>query len=240
MEVPAQPIAIDDLIAYLKAALRLPASAYRIYEIGGADQVSYAETMRTYARLRGMRIRMIRVPVLTPFLSSLWLGLVTPLYARIGRKLIESIVHSTVVRDKSALKVFDIRPIGLEAAVRRALAYEDRQFAATRWSDAFSSSGESPSWGGVQFGTRLVDSRTAKVRMPPAVAFKPIQRIGGATGWYAWNWLWRLRGFLDLLVGGIGVRRGRPASENLHVGDAIDFWRVELSSRTVSCVLVLR
>ncbi|CAN5548970.1 SDR family oxidoreductase [soil metagenome] len=227
VEVPAQPIAIDDLIAYLKAALRLPASAYRIYEIGGADQVSYAETMRTYARLRGMRIRMIRVPVLTPFLSSLWLGLVTPLYARIGRKLIESIVHSTVVRDKSALKVFDIRPIGLEAAVRRALAYEDRQFAATRWSDAFSSSGESPSWGGVQFGTRLVDSRTAKVRMPPAVAFKPIQRIGGATGWYAWNWLWRLRGFLDLLVGGIGVRRGRPASENLHVGDAIDFWRVE-------------
>ncbi len=226
VEVPAQPIAIDDLIAYLNAALRLPASAYRIYEIGGADQVSYAETMRTYARLRGMRIRMIRVPLLTPFLSSLWLGLVTPLYARIGRKLIESIVHSTVVRDKSALKVFDIRPIGIEAAVRRALAYEDRQFAATRWSDAFSSSGESPSWGGVQFGTRLVDSRTAKVRMPPAVAFKPIQRIGGATGWYAWNWLWRLRGFLDLLVGGIGVRRGRPASDNLHVGDAIDFWRV--------------
>ena len=227
VEVPAQPIAVDDLIAYLKAALLLPASAYRIYEIGGADQVSYAETMHTYARLRGMRIRMIRVPVLTPFLSSLWLGLVTPLYARIGRKLIESIVHSTVVRDKSALTVFDIRPIGIEAAVRRALAYEDRQFAATRWSDAFSSSGESPSWGGVQFGTRLVDTRTAKVRMPPALAFKPIQRIGGATGWYAWNWLWRLRGFLDLLVGGIGVRRGRPASENLHVGDAIDFWRVE-------------
>jgi len=227
VSVKAQPIAIDDLIAYLKAALHLPASAYRIYEIGGADQVSYAETMHTYARLRGMRIRMIRVPVLTPFLSSLWLGLVTPLYARIGRKLIESIVHSTVVRDRAALDAFDIRPMGSEAAVRRALVYEDRQFAATRWSDAFSSSGESPSWGGVSFGTRLVDSRTAKVNRPPAVAFKPIQRIGGATGWYSWNWLWRLRGLIDLLVGGIGVRRGRPASETLRVGDAIDFWRVE-------------
>ena len=227
VSVPAQPIAIDDLIAYLKAALHLPASAYRVYEIGGADQVSYAEIMRTYARLRGRRIRMISVPVLTPFLSSLWLGLVTPLYARIGRKLVESIVHSTIVRDKTALEVFDIRPRGIETAVRQALANEDRAFAATRWSDAFSSSGEAPSWGGVRFGTRLVDSRTAKVGMPPALAFKPIQRIGGATGWYSWNWLWRLRGFIDLLVGGIGVRRGRPASETLHIGDAIDFWRVE-------------
>lgn len=228
VSVPAQPIAIDDLIAYLKAALHLPASAYRVYEIGGADQVSYAEIMRTYARLRGRRIRMISVPVLTPFLSSLWLGLVTPLYARIGRKLIESIVHSTVVRDKTALEVFDIRPRGIETAVRQALANEDRAFAATRWSDAFSSSGEAPSWGGVRFGTRLVDSRTTKVNLPPAVAFTPIQRIGGATGWYAWDWLWQLRGFLDLLVGGIGVRRGRPAAQTtLHVGDAIDFWRVE-------------
>ncbi|CAN5667571.1 hypothetical protein BH20ACI3_BH20ACI3_24290 [soil metagenome] len=181
VSVTAQPIAIDDLIAYLEAALRLPASAYRIYEIGGADQVSYAEIMRTYARLRGMRIRMISVPVLTPFLSSLWLGLITPLYARIGRKLIESIVHSTVVRDKCALGVIDIQPMGIEAAIRQALVNEDRQFAATRWSDALSSSGETPSWGGVRFGTRLVDSRTARVNKPPAVAFRPIQQIGGET-----------------------------------------------------------
>ena len=109
---PAQPIAIDDLLAYLTKALFLPVTASRIFEIGGADQVSYAGIMRAYARQRGMRIRMIPVPVLTPFLSSLWLGLVTPLYARIGRKLIESIVHSTVVRDKSALETFDIRPGG--------------------------------------------------------------------------------------------------------------------------------
>ena len=227
VSMPAQPIAIDDLIAYLMAALRLPVSAYRIFEIGGADQVSYADIMRTYARHRGMRIRMIPVPVLTPFLSSLWLGLVTPLYARIGRKLIESIVHSTIVRDNSALEVFDIRPMGIDEAVRKALANEDKQFAATRWSDALSSSGETHTWGGEQFGTRLVDSRTAQVSRSPAVAFRPIQQIGGDSGWYAWNWLWRMRGFLDLLLGGVGVRRGRPVSETLRVGDTIDFWRVE-------------
>lgn len=227
VSMPAQPIAIDDLLAYLIAALRLPVSAYRIYEIGGADQVSYADIMRTYARHRGMHIRMIPVPVLTPFLSSLWLGLVTPLYARIGRKLIESIVHSTVVRDNSALETFDIRPMGIDEAIRKALAKEEKQFAATRWSDALSSSGDSRAWGGVQFGTRLVDSRTAEVSRSPAVAFRPIQRIGGDTGWYAWNSLWRLRGFLDLLFGGVGVRRGRPVHDVLRVGDTIDFWRVE-------------
>jgi hypothetical protein len=170
---------------------------------------------------------MIPVPVLTPFLSSLWLGLVTPLYARIGRKLIESIVHSTVVRDNSALEMFDIRPMGIDEAVRKALANEDKQFAATRWSDALSSSGETQAWGGEQFGTRLVDSRTALVNRSPAAAFRPIQRIGGDSGWYAWNGLWRVRGLLDLLAGGVGLRRGRPAGETLHVGDPIDFWRVE-------------
>ena len=224
---PAQPIAIEDLIAYLTAALQLPISDYRVYEIGGADQVSYADIMRAYARRRGLRPWMIPVPVLTPFLSSLWLGLVTPLYARIGRILIESIVHSTVVRDDAALRTFDIRPMGIDDALRHAIANEDRKFAATRWSDALCSSGALPSWGGVRFGTRLVDSRTARVARPPAVAFKPIERIGGDTGWYAWDWLWRLRGAFDLLAGGIGMRRGRPASDALRVGDTVDWWRVE-------------
>jgi uncharacterized protein YbjT (DUF2867 family) len=223
----AQPIAIDDLLAYLTAAVHLPVSDYRVYEIGGADQVSYADIMRGYARNRGIRVRMIPVPVLTPFLSSLWLGLVTPLYARVGRKLIESMMHSTVVRDDAALRTFDIRPMGIEDALRHAIANEEQQFAVTRWSDALSSSGELPSWGGVRFGTRLVDSRTQQVAKPPAVAFKPIQRIGGDTGWYAWNGLWRLRGFIDLLAGGVGMRRGRPTSDTLHMGDTVDCWRVE-------------
>ncbi len=227
VKVPAQPIAIDDLLEYLGAALEIPVADCRVYEIGGADQVSYADIMRVYARQRGMRCRMIPVPVLTPFLSSLWLGLVTPLYARIGRKLIESIVHPTVVKDPSALTTFAVRPVGVEEAVRRALASEEEEFATTRWSDALSSSGDLPSWGGVQFGSRLVDSRTVRVAASPADAFKVIERIGGDTGWYAWNGLWRLRGFLDLLAGGVGLRRGRPSAQTLQVGDTLDFWRVE-------------
>jgi len=227
VSMPAQPIAIQDLVAYLLAALDLPVSAYGVYEIGGPEPISYADIMRAYARHRGMKLRMIPVPVLTPFLSSLWLGLITPLYARIGRKLIESIVHSTVVRDTAALRAFDIRPVGIDDAIQQALANEDREFAATRWSDALSSSGDRPSWGGVRFGSRLVDSRTARVARPPSVAFAPIERIGGETGWYAYDWLWHLRGFLDLLVGGIGVRRGRPDATKLRVGDTLDFWRVE-------------
>jgi uncharacterized protein YbjT (DUF2867 family) len=227
VRVRAQPIAIDDVLEYLLSALRLPVSRYRIYEIGGADQVCYADIMQGYARARGLRVRMLSVPVLTPYLSSLWLGLITPLYARIGRKLIESIVHSTVVRDDAALKAFAVRPVGVDKAIQRAMASEDRTFAATRWSDALSSSGTAPKWGGVQFGSRLVDSRTLNLAVTQAHAFAAVQRIGGSTGWYAWKWLWQLRGLLDLLVGGVGMRRGRPSAATLHVGDTVDFWRVE-------------
>jgi hypothetical protein len=198
-----------------------------VYEIGGADRVSYADIMREYARQRGLRIRMLPVPVLSPYLSSLWLGLVTPLYARIGRKLIESIIHPTVIQDDSALRTFDIRPMGVAEAIRRALAHEEQEYAETRWSDALSSSGEPRSWGGVSFGTRLADSRTVSVAVSAAAAFAPIQAIGGDSGWYRWNLLWRLRGFLDLLAGGVGMRRGRRHPKRLRVGDTLDFWRVE-------------
>lgn len=227
VKIPAQPIAIGDVLQYLVAALQLPVSQYRVYEIGGTDQVSYADIMRAYARQRGIRLRMFTVPILTPYVSSLWLGLITPLYARIGRKLIESIIHSTVVRDTTALQTFGVRPMGIEDAIRNAIVSEDREFAATRWSDALSSSGALPAWGGVQFGSRLVDSRTLTIATSPDIAFAQIMRIGGGTGWYAWNWLWRLRGFLDLLAGGVGMRRGRRSRTNLRVGDTVDFWRVE-------------
>jgi hypothetical protein len=226
--VLAQPIAIDDLLDYLTAALDLPDRDCRIYEIGGADQVSYGDIMREYARQRGMRPRMLPVPVLTPWLSSLWLGLVTPLYARVGRKLIESIIHPTVVRDDGAQRAFAVRPVGMSEAVRRALEREERHFAATRWSDALSAAGDLRAWGGVRFGSRLVDSRTLAVPVAPEAAFAPIARLGGRTGWYAWNTLWRLRGWLDLLAGGVGLRRGRPDRDALRVGDTLDFWRVEI------------
>ncbi len=227
VNVLAQPIAIEDVLAYLLESIELSEDNSTIYEIGGPDQVSYGQIMKEYARQRGLRRLMIPVPVLTPYLSSLWLGLVTPLYARVGRKLVESLKNPTVVSSDLASTAFAVRPRSLSDAIARALVNEDHEFAATRWSDALSSSGQEKTWGGIRFGSRLVDSRTAEVNLPPAAAFAAVQRIGGSTGWYYGNWLWRLRGFLDLLVGGVGVRRGRRDPVNLRVGDALDFWRVE-------------
>jgi hypothetical protein len=153
--------------------------------------------------------------------------LVTPLYARIGRALIESLRHPTVVRDTSAQKVFDVTPKGVRQAIAEALRNEDHDFTETRWSDAMSSSGREQSWGGTRFGNRLIDQRVVHVAAGPGAAFAPIRRIGGRNGWYYATWLWHLRGFLDLLVGGIGVRRGRRDPEILQPGDTIDWWRVE-------------
>jgi uncharacterized protein YbjT (DUF2867 family) len=227
VRVMAQPIAIEDLLDYLVEALELPDGDSTIYEIGGPDQVSYGDIMHEYARQRGLRRWMIPVPVLTPYLSSLWLGLVTPVHARIGRKLVGSLRNPTLVQDTTALRAFSVRPRGLREAIARALINEDDEFAQTRWSDALSSTGKPKSWGGVRFGSRLVDSRTIDVPVPPQAAFAPIQRIGGQTGWYYGTWLWSLRGFLDRLVGGVGLRRGRRDPVDLRVGEALDFWRVE-------------
>ena len=183
--VRAQPIAIDDLLNYLLAALFMTADDSRIYEIGGADQVSYRELMREYALQRGLRRLLIPVPVLTPRLSSLWLGLVTPLYAGIGRKLIDSIRHPTLVRNPIALKDFDIRPVGYRAAIAAALRNEDREFAETRWSDAFSSGGSANSWAGVRFGNRLIDSRASRVhwrqRTPLSQSGESEETVDGIT-----------------------------------------------------------
>lgn len=227
VQVKAQPIAIEDLLSYLFAALQLPWGASQIYEIGGPNQVSYGEIMKEYARQRKLVRWMIPVPVLTPYLSSLWLGLVTPLYARVGRKLVASLKNPTLVSNNLAESIFQVRPRSVQAAIARALVNEDREFAETRWSDALSAAGKHQAWGGDRFGSRLVDSRTTTVSVPPKIAFLPIQRIGGKTGWYYGNWLWSLRGFIDILVGGVGVRRGRRDPNNLNVGEALDFWRVE-------------
>ena len=227
VQVKAQPIAIEDLLAFLLAALDLPQGVSQMYEIGGPDQVSYGEIMKEYAKQRGLSRWMIPVPLLTPYLSSLWLGLVTPLYARVGRKLVESLRNPTLISNNLASTMFAIQPRSFRDAIARALINEDREFAETRWSDALSSGGEPRSWGGLRFGSRLVDSRTVDVPVSPEAAFSPIRRIGGKTGWYYGNWLWSVRGFIDLLVGGVGIRRGRRDDEQVRVGDALDFWRVE-------------
>ena len=224
----AQPIAIEDVLAYLVAGLDVEIDGNAVFEIGGADTVSYEGLMREYARQIGVRRLILPVPFLTARLSSLWLGLVTPVYARVGRKLIDSLPHETVVRDDSALAAFPIRPRGYREAIARALANEDRAFAETRWSDAVSAAGpRSIRYGGERHGKRLVDSRSISVTVPPELAFLPIRRIGGNTGWYFANPLWRLRGFIDLLVGGVGLRRGRRNPDEPSPGSTIDFWRVE-------------
>ena len=227
VRVLAQPIAINDMLAYLLAALELPGTGSATFEVGGPDVVSYADLMREYARQRGLRRWMIPVPVLTPRLSSLWLGLVTPLYARVGRKLINSIRHPTVVRDDTARRLLPIRPVGMREAIARALRNEDRDCAQTRWSDAVSATGPGRAWGGVRLGNRLVDTRSVRVRVKPERAFASIRRLGGPTGWYYADWLWTLRGWLDLMAGGVGMRRGRRDPETLRVGDTADCWRVE-------------
>lgn len=228
VSVKAQPIGVSDLLEYLVQALEIDARHHEVFEIGGRDQMSYGDLMAEYARQRGVRRLRISVPVLSPRLSSLWLGLVTPVYARIGRKLVDSLRHPTVVTNAKAAQVFTVRPKGVAEAIAEALRSEDREFTETRWYDAVSAAGSERNWGSVRFGSRLVDRRAVMIGVPPEVAFQPIERIGGETGWYAVDWLWRVRGFIDLLFGGVGMRRGRPHSSRLRVGDPIDWWRVEV------------
>jgi uncharacterized protein YbjT (DUF2867 family) len=201
VSVAAQPIAIADLLNYLVVALNISLEGNRTFEIGGSDQVSYGGLMKEYARQRGLKRFVISVPFLTPRLSSLWLGLVTPVYVRVGRKLIDSIRHPTVVEDRTALRVFPIRPCGFREAIAAALSGDGMQL--------------------------MIDTRTIRVNASPERAFAAIQRIGGTTGWYYANLLWKIRGWLDRLVGGIGLRRGRRDPELLCVGDTVDCWRVE-------------
>ena len=223
----AQPIGIDDLLAYLAAALHMPGGGSRTFEIGGADQASYGDLMREYARQRGLRRLMVSVPLLTPRLSSLWLGLVTPVYARVGRELIAGLKNRSVVTHPDALAAFPITPMGLQEAIGRAIRHEDRSFALTRWSDARSSGGGQQTLAETRAGGTRIDARRIHVDVDAARAFAPIARIGGEQGWYYATWLWQLRGAIDLLMGGVGMRRGRRDPETPSVGDTLDFWRVD-------------
>jgi uncharacterized protein YbjT (DUF2867 family) len=226
--IKAQPIGIQDLLAYLVASLDVPLTGSLVVEIGGADRVSYRGMMKEYARQRGLHRLMVPVPVLTPRLSSLWLGLVTPLYARVGRKLIESIRHPTVVNDPLARQLFPIAPVGTAEAILFALDHEDRAYAETYWSDAPSAAGLPAVAPPAPPGNRLTDVREVLVEASAGACFAALNTLGGEEGWPAFDVLWRIRGAVDLLLGGVGLRRGRPAGRPLRAGDALDFWRVEV------------
>jgi uncharacterized protein YbjT (DUF2867 family) len=226
VETLAQPIAIEDVIECLLGAIELERPVEAIYEIGGADQVSYADVMREYARQRGLHRRVVGAPLITPRISRAMLGVLAPAYGQVAAAMVESLRNETIVTTQPAHAAFGGSRRGLSVSIERALANEDREFAETHWSEALTQ--ERPSrWGGAAFGSRLVASRAVRVCRRPEQAFAPIQRIGGTNGWYGTNWFWRLRGFLDTLRGGVGLRRGRRDPDDLRVGDAVDFWRVE-------------
>lgn len=218
----SQPIAISDLLQYLLEALDVPLETSAIIEIGGTDCVSYADIMREYSNQRKLRRYMIPVPVITPYLSSLWLGLVTPLYSKVGKKLIESACHETIINDPKPAQIFSVKPMGISEAIALALSSEDLEF-----QDPRAIFKEFPADGTYQIGGRILDIKHVDIPVSRQMAFDTVQRIGGTTGWYYGNYLWKLRGWIDTLFGGVGLRRGRGHHTQLQKGDVLDFWRVE-------------
>lgn len=227
--VRSHPVAIRDVLSYLVAAIETPESSGQIIEIGGADTLTYAEMMQGYARIRGLRRIIIPVPVLTPRLSSYWAHWVTPIPASIARPLIKGLRYELVARDNLAHELFpDIEPIDYETAVTRALKrVEDGQIESL-WSDALASSkGDVRPVYLTQEQGMLIERRQKAVDASPEVVYQAFSGLGGERGWPPYNWLWRVRGAIDRLVGGVGLRRGRRHPDQLREGEALDFWRVE-------------
>lgn len=225
----SQPISIRDTLDYLVAALETPACLGRTIEIGGADVITYGEMMTGYARERGLRRVLLPVPVLTPRLSSHWVHWMTPIPSDIARPLIEGLRNEIIVRDTLAQQIFpEIHPMGYGEAVRAALANLQASAVETSWSDALVSSlpDRQPTILTTHEGM-IIEQRQRLVAARPEAVFKVFSGLGGARGWLTFNWAWRLRGIADRLVGGVGFRRGRRHPDEVRVGDAVDFWRVE-------------
>lgn len=211
-ETECQPIYIGDVISYLTAALEKPTGENRIYEIGASDVSCYLCLMQEYARLRRLRRYKIAMPLLEPDLASYPLMILAPEYYRVGRWLIRSLKTPTVVNDNSALLEFDVRPMGTIRAIRTAMNDEDQEFDELSWSERLAGLKTKP-YGGIKIGSRYIDTYMARVNCPPEYAFRPIKRIGGETGWYCANTLWKMRGAIDQAIGGPGLRHCRPEDE---------------------------
>jgi hypothetical protein len=225
-----QPIAVRDVLNYLISALQTPASRGKIIEIGAPDIVTYADMMMTYARIRNLRRMIIRVPVLTPRLSSYWVHWITPVSSSAVIPLIEGLRSELLVRDQLARSLFpDIEPIGFETALREALKRTEHGEIETLWSDALASSqGDiKPVYLTEEHGM-LLERRHKRVDAQSAAVFRAFCGLGGDRGWPPYNWLWQIRGTMDHLVGGVGMRRGRRHPDHLRQGEALDFWRVEM------------
>jgi uncharacterized protein YbjT (DUF2867 family)/uncharacterized protein YndB with AHSA1/START domain len=225
----AQPIGIRDVLDYLVESISVPASSGRIVEIGGADVITYGDMMTTYADVRGLKRWLVPVPFLTPRLSSLWVNLVTPIPAAMARPLIEGLRNENVVTDSAARELFpDIVPAGYRESVKRALDQLKASNVESAWSDALSTSQRdvAPVTLATEEGI-LIEHRQRIVAASAPQVFRAFTSVGGARGWLYMNGAWKLRGFADRLIGGVGLRRGRRDPDRLRVGDALDFWRVE-------------
>ncbi|MCX4595415.1 SDR family oxidoreductase [Streptomyces sp. NBC_01549] len=229
-----QPIGVRDVLRTLVGSARMPAEVNRTFDIGGPEVLTYLEMMQRYAAVAELPRRLILpVPVLTPGLSSHWVGLVTPVPASIARPLTESLRHEVVCHEHDIVRYVPDppgRPFGFDEAVSLALQRVRDAQVTTRWSSASVPGAPSdplptdPDWAG---GSLYTDRREVAVDAPPGALWRVIEGIGGENGWYSFPSAWALRGRLDRLVGGVGLRRGRRDAARLRVGDSLDFWRVE-------------
>lgn len=229
-----QPIAVRDVLRYLVGSASMPAHVSRAFDIGGPEVLTYEQMMQRYAAIAGLPRRLIvPVPVLSPRLSSLWVSLVTPVPGGLARPLVESLVHEVVCDEHDVAELVPDPPdglIGFDRAVRLALARVRDAAVTTRWSSAAVRGAPSdplpsdPDWAG---GSLYVDERRVQVDASPAATWRVVEAVGGERGWYSWSLAWRVRGLLDRVVGGPGLRRGRRDPGRLLVDDAVDFWRVE-------------
>lgn len=224
-----QPIGIGDVLDYLQAALVKPESAGRIIEVGGEDILTYADMMLGYAKVRGLNRVLLPVPVLTPRLSSYWVHWMTPVPASIARPLIEGLRNEVVVQDDIAQKLFpEIQPLDYESAVKLALERMEKGRVETIWSDSLASSqGDLPPVYLAQEQGMIFERRQIVVKSDTRSVHAVYSSLGGERGWLTYNYAWKLRGTIDRLIGGVGMRRGRRHPKEIRVGDALDFWRVE-------------
>lgn len=216
-----QPIALEDVLKYLVACVDYPDAAGRSYDIGGPEVLTYRNMMLTVARVLGLRRYLLRVPVLTPRLSSYWVDLVTPVPASLARALIEGVRSETVCEDERALQEFKVRPVFFEEAVRKAL-----QSVLFKAGDSLEGIPDGDHTG-IDPSHFCLHRTEIDVNAPSDRVWTVVEKIGGTSGWYYADWLWRLRGFVDRLFGGVGLRRGPNLEGDIRRGDEIDFWRVE-------------
>jgi uncharacterized protein YbjT (DUF2867 family) len=219
-----QPISIEDVLSYLIASIETPKSAGETIEIGGADVLTYGEMMKGYARVRGLRRLLLNVPVLTPRLSSYWVHWVTPVSAAYARPLIEGLRNEVIVTDCRASELFpQIRPVGYVEAVSKALSQLDPEFFPTG-SMAAEVTRESYSFYTIQNGM-VVEIRKRAVRSSQEAVYRAFTELGGSNNWPC-DWAWRVRAAIDRMIGGVGMRKGRPETHGIKLGDAMDFFRV--------------